>query len=158
MTQNLTHRINGLSPAVLSLFRLVYGFLFAMHGSAVLFGWPVAFGHPTPFLEWPGWYAGAIELVTGTLVAVGLFTRIGAFFASGTMAVAYFWIHQPIALWPIGEPPMGNGGTPAILYCFGFFLLVFMGPGRYALDPVVSTKLPRRKGRSLRAVRRRAVR
>ena len=31
-------------------------------------------------------------------------------------------------------PPFGNGGKPAILYCFGFFLLVFTGGGAYALD------------------------
>ena len=144
MTTNLTHRLAAFSPAVLSLFRLVYGFLFAAHGSMILFGWPVSTGFSIPVGQWPGWYAGAIEFVTGLLVCVGLGTRIAAFFASGTMAVAYFWMHQPKALWPIGEPPAGNGGTPAILFCFGFFLLVFLGPGRYAIDTLLSARMQRR--------------
>jgi putative oxidoreductase len=50
------------------------------------------------------------------------------------MAVAYFWIHQPRSLWPIGDPPAGNGGTLAILFCFAFFLLVFTGAGSYSID------------------------
>lgn len=131
---NLNNRLAGLSPAVLSLFRLVYGLLFAGYGSMILFDWPVSSGHPTGFGDWPGWYAGVIELLTGLLVAAGLVTRVAAFVASGQMAVAYFWMHQPLALWPISNPPDGNGGTPAILFCFGFFLLIFLGPGRYAAD------------------------
>lgn len=146
MTESLTHRLVGYSPAVLSLFRLVYGLLFAGHGSMILFGWPVATGHHVGVGDWPGWYAGLIELVTGVLVAAGLFTRAAAFLASGTMAVAYFWMHQPNALWPIGEAPGGNGGTPAILFCFGFFLLVFLGPGRYAVDTIRTAKAQRPQG------------
>ena len=136
MTIDLDHRLAGISPAVLSLFRLVYGLLFAGYGSMILFGWPVPSGQPIQVGDWPGWYAGVIELVAGLLIALGLFTRVAAFVASGQMAVAYFWMHQPLALWPIGNPPDGNGGTPAILFCFGFFLLIFLGPGRYAIDAI----------------------
>ncbi|WP_301148647.1 DoxX family protein [Mycobacterium simiae] len=134
MTTNLDDRLGRLTPAVLSLFRLVYGFLFAVSGSMNLFGWPVRTGMPIVVGGWPSWYAGLIEFVAGLLIAVGLFTRPAAFIASGEMAVAYFWMHQPHALWPIGAPPAGNGGLPAILFCFGFFLLVFVGPGRYSID------------------------
>jgi len=98
-----------------------------------LFDWPIAFGIPTG--TWPVWYAGIIELVTGLLITFGLFTRVAAFIASGHMAVAYFWQHQPHALWPIVGPEMGgNGGLDSILFSFAFFLLVFTGPGAYALD------------------------
>lgn len=133
-TTNLNHRLDAYAPVVVSLFRLVYGFLFAGYGSMILFGWPVRPPGPIEFGAWPGWYAGLIEFVTGLLVGTGLFTRAAAFIASGTMAVAYFWMHQPHSLWPIGGPPGGNAGTPAILFCFGFFLLVFVGGGRYSLD------------------------
>jgi putative oxidoreductase len=134
MTNNLNDRLAGLSPGVLSLFRSVYGFLFAGYGSMILLGWPVPSVQPVQVGDWPGWYAGVIELGTGLLIALGVFTRGAAFVASGQMAVAYFWMHQPLALWPISNPPDGNGGTPAILFCFGFFLLIFLGPGRYALE------------------------
>jgi putative oxidoreductase len=136
MTTNLDARLNTYSPAVLSLFRVVFGFLFTLFGSSHTFGWPIDFGIPTG--SWPAWWAGVIELVTGLLIMVGLFTRIAAFIASGHMAVAYFWQHQPHALWPIVGPQMGgNGGLPAILFCFAFFLLVFTGPGAYAVDSVI---------------------
>jgi putative oxidoreductase len=136
MTSNLDTRLNSYAPAVLSLFRAVFGFFFALFGSSHMLDWPIAFGVPTG--SWPVWWAGLIELVTGLLLLVGLFTRPAAFVASGQMAVAYFWQHQPLALWPIVPPEMGgNGGLNAILFCFAFFLLVFTGPGAYALDTVV---------------------
>jgi putative oxidoreductase len=135
---NLNARLSANSTAVISLFRVVVGFLFALHGASILFGWPMPM--KTPVGTWPGWWAGLIEFVTGLLVMVGLFTRPAAFLASGNMAVAYFWMHQPKALWPFmattpeGVPPNGNNGELSILYCFAFFLLVFIGPGRFAVE------------------------
>ena len=139
MTTTRDRRLGDYAPAVLSLFRFVYGLLFAGYGSMILFGWPVRPTSPVAMGAWPGWYAGLIEFVAGLLIAAGLFTRAAAFIASGEMAVAYFWIHQPRSLWPIGDPPAGNGGVLAILFCFGFFLLVFTGGGRYSLDAVRGT-------------------
>jgi putative oxidoreductase len=141
MTHNLDARLNPHSPAVLSLFRVVFGVLFALHGSAILFASPIAMGPTAPVGEWPVWWAGVIELVTGLLVAVGLFTRIAAFVASGTMAFAYFTQHLPHGFSPY-QPPYGNGGELSILYCFAFFLLVFTGGGAYAIDA-------RRRGRTV---------
>jgi len=126
-TRNLQTSLNSYSPTVLSVFRIVIGFLFMVHGMSIVFGWPLA--QKLPIGTWPGWWAGLIEFVTGLLVLVGLFTRPAAFLASGTMAVAYFWMHQPKALWP-----MENGGEPAVLFCFAFLLLVFLGPGAYAIE------------------------
>ncbi|MDT5119871.1 MAG: putative oxidoreductase [Mycobacterium sp.] len=134
MATNLNDRLTHYAPAVVSLFRLVYGFLFTGSGSMILFEWPVRPSLHVGLGAWPGWYAGLIEFVAGLLIAIGLFTRAAAFIASGEMAVAYFWMHQPRSLWPIGDPPTGNGGSLAILFCFGFFLLVFVGGGRYSID------------------------
>jgi putative oxidoreductase len=142
MTTNVDARLTSYSPAVLSLFRAVFGFFFTVFGTSKLFDWPIAFHIPTG--NWPLWYAGVIELVTGLLIMFGLFTRIAAFIASGHMAVAYFWQHQPHALWPIAPPEMGgNGGLESILLCFGFLLLVFTGPGAYSLDAMRSGRLRR---------------
>lgn len=142
VTKGLDRRLARHAPAALSAFRLVYGLLFAAYGSRSLFDWPVRSPVVVAFGSWPGWYAGLIEIVAGLLVAAGLFTRTAAFIASGEMAVAYFWMHQPMALWPVADPPGGNGGALSILFCFAFFLLVFIGGGPYSLDAARGRRLP----------------
>jgi putative oxidoreductase len=132
MTQTLDARLNTYSSAVLSIFRIVFGFLFTFHGTMKLFGWPL--GTSVPAGTWPLWWAGLIEFVTGLLIVVGLFTRIAAFIASGHMAVAYFWRHLPDGFWPYARDLGGNGGELVVMFCFAFLLLVFLGPGALALD------------------------
>ncbi|HPY22996.1 MAG TPA: DoxX family protein [Mycobacterium sp.] len=121
-------RLDQHSPTVLGIFRIVIGFLFALHGTAKLFGWPATKSGAVPFGTWPYWWAGVIELIVGVLVMVGLFSRIAAFIGSGTMAFAYFTAHQPDGLLPIQ-----NGGELAAVYCFAFLLLVFAGSGALAI-------------------------
>jgi putative oxidoreductase len=119
------------SRLVLALFRAVTGLLFACHGAAALFG---VLGGPdggrTPaFAQWPSWWAAAIELAGGILVLVGLGTRAAALVCSGSMAYAYFSVHQQHALMPIQ-----NGGEPAVLFCWAFLTIAALGPGALALD------------------------
>ncbi len=127
MTQNLEARLSRRSPLAVAVFRVVFGLLFACHGLSKLIGWPA--NQSAPVGEWPSYYAGWIELVTGVLITVGLFTRAAAFVACGEMAVAYFTMHFPHGFFPIT-----NGGELAVLYCFGFLLLTFAGGAAYALD------------------------
>lgn len=127
MTTTLDTKLSPHAPTALSLFRVIFGVLFLCHASAHLFGWPS--GPAAAPGQWPFFYAGVIELVTGVLITLGLFTRIAAFFASGTMAFAFFTQHAPTSI-----VPMLNGGEPAVLYCFAFLLLVFTGGGAIALD------------------------
>ena len=126
MTQRLETRLNPHAPIVLSLFRIFFGLLFLCHGASLLFGWPADTVAATGSLVW---LSGLIELITGVLITLGLFTRPAAFIASGEMAVAYFTQHLPHGFWPIN-----NGGELAVMYCWAFFLLMFTGPGAYALD------------------------
>ena len=72
------------------------------------------------------------------------------------MAVAYFTQHLPHGFWSVG-----NGGELAVMYCWAFFLLVFTGPGAYALDTRFGPRGPgyvrsclRRSPRSPRTPRR----
>lgn len=129
--RKLESALTAATPQVVSLFRIVFGLLFTVHGTQKLFAWPVAAasGAAVPMGTWPFWYAGVIELVVGVLLIVGLVTRLAAFVGAGQMAVAYFTQHLPKSLWPID-----NGGEPAVLFCFGFVLLVFTGGGAFALD------------------------
>jgi putative oxidoreductase len=126
-TSTLEARTSSRSDIALGVFRIAVALLFVMHGTAALFGWP--HGHPVAFGAWPGWWAGTLELILGSFIAIGLFTRQAAFITSGMMAVAYFWIHFPGGFWPIV-----NDGEPAVLYCFVFLLLVFTGPGALAVS------------------------
>jgi putative oxidoreductase len=111
--------------------RIVSGLLFACHGAQKLFG---AFGG---FGEGGGaapmwsqfWIAGIIELVGGTLIALGVRTQIVAFICSGEMAVAYFTVHQKGGMLPIQ-----NHGELAVLFCFVFFFLATNGGGPLSLE------------------------
>lgn len=127
MAQTTEARLNSYAPVALSVFRIVFGLLFLSHGLSSVIGWP-ATSHAAPVGQWPEFYAGWIELITGTLITVGLSTRPAAFLASGEMAIAYFTVHFPHGFWPIN-----NHGEDSVLFCFAFLLLVFTGGGRYAI-------------------------
>jgi putative oxidoreductase len=127
MAHNLEARLNSHWPIALSIFRVVFGLLFLCHGLSTLVGWPAHFAAPVG--QWPDYYAGWIETITGALITVGLFTREAAFLAAGEMAFAYFTVHLPHGFFPIN-----NHGEDAVMYCFAFLLLIFAGGGAYALD------------------------
>lgn len=116
---------------MLSILRIVAALLFLEHGTSRLFAFPSPLPHPPLFTTY--WFAGAIELVGGILVTLGLFTRVAAFVMSGEMAFAYFLSHAPHSFFPIL-----NRGDGAILYCFVFLYIVFAGPGPWSLDALRS--------------------
>lgn len=91
---------------------------------------PTGSGHPEPFLNWPYWWAGVFELILGTLLTVGLRTRLAAILAAGMMAYAYFFEHLPVH-WE----PIQNGGAFAATFCWGLLLLaVTADDTRLSLD------------------------
>jgi putative oxidoreductase len=112
---------------VLGLFRIVVGFMFATHGAAALFG--VLGTDRIEAFVWPGWWASAIQAVGGVFVLVGFGTRYAALLCSGSMAYAYFTVHQSGALLPVQ-----NGGEKAALFSFAFLLIAFLGSGAWALE------------------------
>lgn len=123
------------SPRVLSVLRIITGFLFLWHGSQKLFNFPpmppMPAGAPAPpfaFLM----FAGILEFFGGLLILFGLFTRSTAFILSGMMAVAYFMGHASG-----GFLPLVNGGELAALYCFVFLYFVFAGGGAWSLDRLI---------------------
>jgi len=107
---------------VIGVFRIVVGFLFATHGAAALFGWP-------------SWWASLIQTVGGALVMIGLGTRYAALLCSGSMAYAYFTVHQAGALLPVQ-----NGGEKAALFCFAFLLIAFLGNGAWSVRRVATAE------------------
>jgi len=115
-------------PQVLALLRIVAALLFIEHATVKFFGFPMAFPMPGP-LPPMLLAAGAIELIAGSLILIGLFTRLAAFIASGEMAVAYWLAHGSKSIWPIV-----NQGEAAILFCFVFLYLAAAGPGAWSVD------------------------
>jgi len=110
-----------------ALMRIVVGFLFLWHGAQKLFGIPSPIPGEIPaFITY---VAGPIELIGGTLVMIGLFTRWAAFLASGQMAVAYWMVHGTKAVLPIQ-----NNGELAALYCFVFLFISTQGGGIWSVD------------------------
>ncbi len=98
---NLNPFYSTWSPRILSVLRIVAGFLIMEHGMQKLLGLPAPVPTGTvPLLSFIG-FSGALELVGGLLVMLGLFTRAAAFILSGELAVSYFMVHVPPGLWPV---------------------------------------------------------
>ena len=146
------------APRVLSIARIVIAFLIIQHGTQKLLGYPPQPAPPQPppqAAQQAGQQpqqpqqrpaqqqslppllltASIIETFGGLLILLGLFTRPAAFLLAGEMAVAYFYQHAPNGFWPIV-----NRGEPAVLYCFFFLYLVFVGAGVWSLDYMMRRK------------------
>ena len=114
-------------PSLLSLMRIAVAFVFVEHGTQKLFAFP---GPPIGALG-SGLllFTGVLETAGGTLLTLGLFTRIAAFLLSGEMAVGYWWMHAPVSLYPLL-----NGGEAMAVYSFVFLFLAAAGGGPFSLD------------------------
>ncbi len=118
------------TPRLLAVLRIVTAFLFIQHGTTKFFGFPGAMPEPVALFSLLG-LAGALEIVGGTLLIIGLFTRPVAFILSGEMAFAYFMAHAPQG--GVLAPTL-NQGEPAVLFCFIFLFLAFAGAGAWSVD------------------------
>ena len=125
-------RVGKYTPEILGIVRFIVALLFLEHGSAKLLGFPTPPSGSPAFMSLM-WVQGLFELIGGALLAIGLFTRPVVFILSGNMAVAYFMAHAPKSFFPLL-----NGGDGAILYCFLFLLFFVAGPGRWAVDNLVT--------------------
>jgi putative oxidoreductase len=124
-------------PRILSVLRIVVGLVLLQYGLAKLFGWPaVKMFEDLPWFSLFG-IAGMFELVGGTLLILGLFTRPVAFILSGEMAAAYFIEHFPHSFFPILSE-----GDLAVTLCFTFLYLSFAGGGPWSLDAVLRIGTP----------------
>ena len=118
------------APRVLSIVRIVAGFMLVQHGTQKLLGLPTG---PNPMPRLPilslVGFAGVLELFGGLLLLIGLFTRPVAFILSGMLAVAYFMVHAPQGFWTVL-----NKGELAALYSFLFLYFAVAGGGEWSLD------------------------
>lgn len=124
---SLNPTLNAWAPRMLSVLRIMAALVLLQHPFVKLFGFPMSVTF-APVGSLP-WIAALIEIVTGILVLIGLFTRPAAFLLAGTMAAAYFIGHTSGSFFPIQ-----NQGSLAIMYCFTFLYFVFAGPGPWSVD------------------------
>ena len=103
---------------MLSVFRIVAGLMFFSAGAMKIFG-----------------VAGLLEVVGGAAIVLGLFTRPVAFVLAGETAVAYFYPHFPQLI-----VPTVTIGMLAVLYCFLFLYLMFVGAGVWSLDALIARR------------------
>lgn len=132
------------SPQLLSVLRIVAGLCFLEHGTMKILHFPTAMmpGALPPLLL----VAGYIELITGVLLVLGLFTRLAAFIASGEAAVA-FWGFHVLNVFHMLPPdtmvtidPQANHGEAAALYAVIFLYLAAAGGGSIAVDAIFNRK------------------
>jgi putative oxidoreductase len=123
------------TPRLLSVLRIILGFLFIPHGAQKLFGFMAPPQWSTPPIFSMVGIAGALEFFGGLLILLGLFTRPVAFILSGMMAVAYFMIHAPGGFWPLQ-----NKGELAIIYCWLFLVFSVAGGGAWSIDRLWSKR------------------
>lgn len=122
----------------LLLLRVISALVLFEHATSQAWGIPNNPARPfegAPAVFSRTWVASWLELVGGTLIILGLFTRPTAFVLSGLMAFAYFLVHAPRGFWPIV-----NRGEPAVLLCFVFLYMAAAGAGPYSLDALWSRR------------------
>lgn len=132
-----------MASLALLIVRLTLGITFMGHGAQKLFGWFGGAGFATTAKGYeermgmrPGAFyaalAGGGEFLGGLLVALGLFTPIGALLIAASMAVAIATVTGKKGYW------ISKGGWEynalIIVVCVA---LILAGPGVYALDHVI---------------------
>lgn len=124
------------TPRLYSLIRIGAGYMLMLHGTAKILGIPHAEIFDNLQIMSLMGLAGLIELIGGTLILIGLFTRPAAFITSGFGAAAYLVGHvAPKGLFFL---PMFNGGESAILFSFVFLMLMLTGPGPWSVDALMN--------------------
>jgi putative oxidoreductase len=117
------------APQVLGILRIASALLLLQFGTAKILKFPAVEYFAAVEISSLYGLAGLLELVGGTLLLFGVFTRIVAFVLSGEMAAAYFMDHAPHSFFPVV-----NDGTLAALFCFVFLYFAAAGPGAWSVD------------------------
>jgi putative oxidoreductase len=121
---------NVWAPRLLSIVRIFLGLLYMQHGLSKYFGFPAPAPQNFQMLSLIG-LAGAIEIIGGLMLALGLYTRWAAFIMSGEMAVAFLIVQHRLS---VSFFPVVSGGQLEAVYSLFFFTFFLVGGGAWSLD------------------------
>ena len=116
------------APVVLSISRIVIGFLVLWHGLIKIVGFPAGQGDQVPVMSLMG-LTGIIELVGGALMMLGLFSRPVAAIIFLDMTISYMVLNLPQGFFTIR-----NDGEAAMTYAVFFLFVAAVGAGPLAVD------------------------
>jgi len=125
------HRLEKLKPLGLLLLRIVLGTIFIYHGAPKLFRETQRYYEFFGRLGFPPYFsylAGVIEFFGGSLLIVGLFTRVAGLLIAGEMAVALWKVHLAKGVMAVNEYEFPLALAAAA------FALVTAGAGVVSLD------------------------
>jgi putative oxidoreductase len=137
----LTKVGDSLQSPFLLLVRLYWGWQFAqtgwgkLHNIQHVIGFFTSLGIPAPALN--AWFVSGLEFVGGILLIVGLGSRLTALLLAIDMFVAYITTDTE-ALRAIISDPGKLYADAAYTFLFASLLVLIFGPGRFALDYVLS--------------------
>jgi putative oxidoreductase len=135
------------APAATLLIRLVVGFVFLTEGiqkfllsNTLGVGRFAKIGIPSPDFFAP--FVGAVEIVCGLLILLGLVTRLASIPLLIVILVALWTTKLPIleksGFWSASHEARAD---LSMLFCLGFLLMA--GAGSYALDAWLLRRAPR---------------
>jgi uncharacterized membrane protein YphA (DoxX/SURF4 family) len=142
------------------LIRLLVGWVFVVEG-LLKFLWAdelgagrfASIGIPVPHLTGP--FVGVVEIVCGTLILIGLWTRWSAFILLANISVAILSTKIPILLghgfWRFAPPKLKHYGLLSMLHesrtdfsmVLGLISLLITGAGAWSADSGRARRAPR---------------
>jgi putative oxidoreductase len=136
---------SSLQSFLLLAVRLYWGWQFAQNGWAKLHN----LGHVTEFFGSLGLpmphataiFVSTVEAVGGTLLALGLFSRIVALALTIDMTMAYITADREALLSFISDPGKFYNADP-YTFLFASLLILIFGPGKIALDTLLARFRP----------------
>jgi putative oxidoreductase len=130
--------LEKLKPIALLFLRLGLGIIFIFHGYPKLFTHPQQTAEAFARMGFPAYFAyisGVLEFFGGTLLIVGLFTRIAGLLLAAEMAVALVKVHGLLS-----NPTNVHNYEFPLACAVGSFALVGVGAGLISLDQAIYSK------------------